>query len=100
MSFGVLIEGSAIHNCLHKDNQELFWKLINKTRSVVCCRCSPLQKSEVVDFIKNKSKKVTLGIGDGGNDVNMIRTANIGVGIFGKEGSQAAYSSRIRFNRQ
>jgi len=33
---------------------------------------------------------VALSIGDGANDVNMIQTAHIGVGIFGKEGNQAA----------
>ena len=32
---------------------------------------------------------VTLGIGDGANDVEMIRAAHIGVGIIGKEGTQA-----------
>lgn len=36
---------------------------------------------------------VTLAIGDGANDVNMIQKAHIGVGIFGKEGYQAAGSS-------
>lgn len=29
----------------------------------------------------------TLAIGDGANDVNMIQTATIGVGIMGKEGN-------------
>lgn len=29
---------------------------------------------------------VTLAIGDGANDVNMIQQAHIGIGIFGKEG--------------
>ena len=33
---------------------------------------------------------MTLSIGDGSNDVNMIQTAHIGVGIMGKEGNQAA----------
>lgn len=32
---------------------------------------------------------VTLAIGDGANDVEMIRTAHIGVGVIGKEGTQA-----------
>jgi P-type E1-E2 ATPase len=36
---------------------------------------------------------VTLAIGDGANDVNMIQKAHIGIGIFGKEGYQAAGSS-------
>ncbi len=33
---------------------------------------------------------MTLAIGDGGNDVNMIQKAHIGIGIMGKEGNQAA----------
>jgi len=36
---------------------------------------------------------MTLAIGDGGNDVAMIQEANIGVGIRGKEGLQAARAS-------
>ena len=38
---------------------------------------------------KGNQEVVTLGIGDGANDVEMIRAAHIGVGIIGKEGSQA-----------
>jgi phospholipid-transporting ATPase len=34
--------------------------------------------------------KSTLAIGDGANDVNMITEANIGIGITGLEGAQAA----------
>jgi phospholipid-transporting ATPase len=32
---------------------------------------------------------ITLAIGDGANDVNMINGANVGVGVRGIEGSQA-----------
>lgn len=41
----------------------------------------------VKDYIP---KVTTLAIGDGANDVNMITAANIGVGIKGVEGNQAA----------
>lgn len=34
--------------------------------------------------------KITLAIGDGANDVNMIQQAHVGVGIQGREGHQAA----------
>lgn len=34
--------------------------------------------------------KVTVAIGDGANDVNMIQQAHIGFGLMGKEGNQAA----------
>lgn len=36
---------------------------------------------------------VTLAIGDGANDVAMIQKANVGVGIAGLEGLQAACAS-------
>jgi phospholipid-transporting ATPase len=52
---------------------------------------SPKQKSELVKIVKSRQPEtITLAIGDGANDVNMISTANIGVGILGKEGLQAA----------
>lgn len=38
-------------------------------------------------------KKPTLAIGDGANDVNMIVTAHVGVGIQGHEGLQATRAS-------
>ena len=53
-------------------------------------------------FEEEKSKKIegplkdsmtTLAIGDGANDVNMITSAHIGVGIIGVEGKQAARAS-------
>ena len=38
-------------------------------------------------------KAITLAIGDGANDVNMIIASHVGVGIFGKEGQQASRAS-------
>jgi phospholipid-transporting ATPase len=46
--------------------------------SVVCCRVSPKQKGVVVKLIKQQLGKITLAIGDGANDVNMIQEAHIG----------------------
>jgi phospholipid-transporting ATPase len=52
---------------------------------------SPKQKQEIVQMVRdNKPDAITLAIGDGANDVNMISGAHIGVGIKGLEGSQAA----------
>jgi magnesium-transporting ATPase (P-type) len=93
MNFGLIVEGESIAHCLSSRANSVFWKLMKKTRSIIACRCSPVLKAEIVSFVKKKSKEITLAIGDGGNDVNMIKTANVGVGIFGKEGYQAAFSS-------
>ncbi len=45
--------------------------------AVVCCRVSPKQKALVTALVK-KSGEVTLGIGDGANDLAMIQEAHIG----------------------
>ena len=92
--FSLILEGSAITTCLTEGKAaDLFWDLIQRSRSLICCRASPSQKSQIVSFIRKRTDSTTLAIGDGGNDVNMIRTANVGIGIFGKEGYQAAYNS-------
>jgi P-type E1-E2 ATPase len=44
----------------------------------------PIQKAEVVDVVRKKLNKITLAIGDGANDVPMIKTAHIGIGLFGE----------------
>jgi len=61
---------------------------------VLACRVSPKQKADIVNMIRKRfPRKVTLSIGDGANDVNMILQAHVGVGILGKEGQQAARSA-------
>jgi P-type E1-E2 ATPase len=40
-------------------------------------------------LIKESLNKITLAIGDGANDVNMIQEAHIGVGLYGNEGMRA-----------
>lgn len=52
--------------------------------TVVCCRLLPMQKAEVVKLVKDHLNKITLAIGDGANDVPMITTAHIGVGLYGE----------------
>ena len=92
--YTIIIEGSAIDTCMEEGPAgKLFFELIQESRSLICCRSSPSQKSRVVEYIKKNSDGLTLAIGDGGNDVNMIKMAHVGIGIFGKEGYQAAYNS-------
>jgi P-type E1-E2 ATPase len=66
-------------------------KIAEKSDIVLACRVSPKQKADIVNMIRQKyPKKTTLAIGDGANDVNMIISAHVGVGISGLEGKQAA----------
>lgn len=47
----------------------------------------------MVNLIKNRTNKIVLSIGDGENDVPMIKAANIGIGLFGEEGMGAVQAS-------
>lgn len=60
---------------------------------VVCCRCTPTQKADVVRAIKKSTGKRVASIGDGGNDVSMIQAADVGLGLEGKEGRQASLAA-------
>ncbi len=82
INFGLIIEGNAITEFVSPEMSELSWKLVNKCRSIICCRCNPLQKSEVVKFVKQNTSEITLSIGDGGNDVNMIKVREGPLNIF------------------
>lgn len=62
----------------------MFKEVVSKCKSLIFCRSTPAQKGRIVKFFKDSFKKTVLGIGDGGNDVNMIQQADIGVGILGK----------------
>lgn len=67
--------------------------------SVICFRMSPNNKARVVETVRNNTSKVCLSIGDGANDVAMIQAAHVGVGIFGREGHQAASTSDFAITR-
>eukprot|EP01062_Namystynia_karyoxenos_P041806 TRINITY_DN304_c2_g1_i1.p1 TRINITY_DN304_c2_g1~~TRINITY_DN304_c2_g1_i1.p1 ORF type:complete len:1577 (+),score=517.38 TRINITY_DN304_c2_g1_i1:125-4855(+) len=70
---------------------QLLYEVLNDAKAVVVARATPDQKKQMVRLIKERNPwAVTLAIGDGANDVSMIQAANIGVGIQGEEGGQAA----------
>ncbi len=62
-------------------------------------RATPLQKAYIVRIVKEELRQHTLAIGDGANDVSMIQTADVGVGISGMEGMQAVMASDFAVSR-
>ncbi|TVY39580.1 putative phospholipid-transporting ATPase, partial [Lachnellula subtilissima] len=98
-----IMEGRIAHSVVVIDGQTLmgvenddalsahFYNLLLRADSTICCRASPAQKASMVKNIRHKVPgSITLAIGDGGNDIAMIQEADVGVGISGKEGLQAA----------
>ncbi|GAU88520.1 hypothetical protein RvY_01206 [Ramazzottius varieornatus] len=91
---GLIVDGRALTYALAMDLRKDFLDLATLCDAVICCRVSPMQKADVVSLVKTHyPKDITLAIGDGANDVAMIQTAHIGVGISGKEGMQAVCAS-------
>jgi phospholipid-transporting ATPase len=100
----ITITGEALGTVLEtEENSRKFYSIAWRCKSVLCCRVSPKQKSLVVDLAKHLHvefagrEPVTLAIGDGANDVAMINTAHVGVGLSGKEGAQAARAGDFAF---
>ncbi|VDO35173.1 unnamed protein product [Onchocerca flexuosa] len=91
--YALIINGPSLTYALKKELEKTFLDIGCLCRAVVCCRVTPLQKAMVVDLVKRNKKAVTLAVGDGANDVSMIKTAHIGVGISGQEGMQAVLAS-------
>merc|ERR1719411_2412051 len=90
----LVIKGDSLEICLEYYEHE-FMDLVTACPAVVCCRCSPEQKAQVVRLIQQHTGKRTAAIGDGGNDVSMIQAASVGIGLVGKEGMQASLTSEF-----
>ena len=88
----LIIDGQCLEVVLN-NFEEQFFKIALKSASVICCRCSPTQKAQIVSLAKKYTNKRLCAVGDGGNDVSMIQEAHVGIGLVGKEGMQASLAS-------
>lgn len=97
----LVVDGKTLIYILDKraNIQHLFLNLTKMCSAVLACRATPLQKAYLVRIVKEVLKMHTLAIGDGANDVSMIQTADIGVGISGQEGMQAVMASDFAITR-
>ena len=98
----LVLDGLSLLYVDLEDEEERTWLLevAKHCTSVIACRLTPMQKQQLVQLVKFDLKKsglpaTTLAIGDGANDVSMIREADIGVGLSGKEGKHAANNADL-----
>ncbi|KAM8920174.1 putative phospholipid-transporting ATPase IIA isoform 2-T2 [Lycaon pictus] len=88
----LVISGDSLEVCLKYYEYE-FMELACQCPAVVCCRCTPTQKAQIVRLLQERTGKLTCAVGDGGNDVSMIQESDCGVGVEGKEGKQASLAA-------
>ncbi|KAH0594627.1 hypothetical protein MHUMG1_07461 [Metarhizium humberi] len=103
----VVVDGQTLATIDASDDLAvLFYDLVLRVDSVICCRASPSQKAQLVTSIRRfVPSSMTLAIGDGANDIGMIQSSHVGIGISGREGLQASrisdYSiAQFRFLQQ
>lgn len=95
----LMVDGVALGKIMASEHLTgRFFSAASGAKSVCVCRCSPTQKAFVAKSVKNLNKKRIACVGDGGNDVAMIQEADVGLGIVGKEGKQAALASDFSIN--
>ncbi|XP_073339393.1 phospholipid-transporting ATPase VD [Pagrus major] len=95
----LVIDGCTLDWALQEELKRDFLELSCRCKAVICCRSTPLQKSQVVRLVRDKLGAMTLAVGDGANDVSMIQVADVGIGISGQEGMQAVMSSDFAISR-
>ena len=91
-STALLIDGDSLSHFLTYHRID-FVSLAVLLPAVIACRCSPTQKADIANLIRQFTNKRVCCIGDGGNDVSMIQAADVGIGIVGKEGRQASLAA-------
>jgi phospholipid-translocating ATPase len=88
----LMLDGPSLDVCV-EFHTELFIEVACAAPTVVIYRCSPTQKAATVRLLRTHTSKIIAAIGDGGNDVGMIRAAHVGIGVEGREGKQAALAA-------
>lgn len=61
---GLVITGKTLEFALQESLQRQFLELTAWCQAVICCRATPLQKSEVVKLVRNHLHVMTLAIGE------------------------------------
>ncbi|EGW07890.1 putative phospholipid-transporting ATPase FetA [Cricetulus griseus] len=89
-NYGLVINGYSLAYALEGNMELELLRTACMCKGVICCRMTPLQKAQVVELVKRYKKAVTLAIGDGANDIGMIKGT-------GHEGMQAMLNSDYSF---
>lgn len=93
----LIVTAHAVEHAMN-NHLKTFMQVADQCTAVILCRVSPYMKASITSHVR-ECGAMTLAIGDGANDVGMIQVAHCGIGVYGREGSQAAHSSDIAIPR-
>ena len=96
----MLITGPVFHYmCRSSSVLDLLYEKLLVSTSVVFCLCTPIEKFEIIKNFRQRYDKVIAAIGDGGNDISMLKQASVSFAIEGRDGEEAALVSDISLTR-
>jgi len=94
-SKGLLVGKQELMNILDdKHLTKMFIELVRSCKGVVAYRAHPKLKAQLIRALM-KEGLLTCAVGDGANDIDMIKQATVGIGIKDGENSHAAGSSDL-----
>ena len=102
LKFILSIDSSALeYGMSSKNHQKYFTSLLFTAKAVCFHGLLPDQKSKVARIIKHNFRfsPLVLSVGDGVSDIGMIQVSDIGVGIRGKEGSEASLNADVSIEK-
>jgi phospholipid-translocating ATPase len=100
VNLSISMNGIALSFILQSEEiKKEFFQLAYIAKTCICCRMSPAQKSEIVKLCRSQGTWTTLSVGDGANDVAMIQEAHVGIGVAGKEGTQAMLAAEYTISQ-
>ena len=70
----LVIDGLTLDWALQPELQSDFLELTKHCKAVICCRSTPLQKSQVVRLVRDKLKVMTLAVGKNNTVLTQLTT--------------------------
>jgi phospholipid-translocating P-type ATPase (flippase) len=98
VKFTMTIDGKTLELALaDPDSRKILTCLMFTSEAVLGCNMLPSHKADLVRLLQRNLvfKPRVMAVGDGNNDISMIRQANVGVGISPQFSSQAANTSDV-----
>ena len=93
---GVVLGHNELPQILNSDHlSEAFVEVISRAHGIVIARADPEMKLAVTRFLMNSCGYTTMAVGDGANDIPMLRAAHVSVGIKSGENQNAAAASDL-----
>lgn len=95
----MVIDSDILSRMNFKHIRNKVMKVIDYCEAVLVCRVTAKQKQDIIHSVKEQyPNQITLAIGDGVNDIDMLCAAHVGVGLKSPQGYQLSKYADVQAN--